>query len=108
MPGSPAFAWAAKSGGGGKVRSSWAKVSSAVVLLLSLAIASPPSRSGCPSMRLDRAGRPLVERLQMGAVMVRQGQQPAEAVQVPVVRVRGGRVGVGLGGELGPEATQGA
>src|SRR5512132_1348061 len=42
MPGSLAFALAAKSGGGGNLRSSWAKVSSAVVLLVSLAIASTP------------------------------------------------------------------
>src|SRR5688572_15160645 len=105
MPGSLALAWAANSGGGGKVRSSRANVSSAVVLLVPLAIASPPSRSGCPSMRLDRAGRPFIERPQVGGVVVRQGQKPAEAVQVPVIRVTGRRVGVRLRGELGAEAA---
>src|SRR5688572_9382052 len=103
MPGSLALARATNPGGGGKVRSSWANVSSAVVLLGPPAIASPPSRSGCPSMRLDRAGRPLVERPQVGAVMVRQGQEPAETVEVPVVGMPGGRVRVGLRRELGAE-----
>jgi hypothetical protein len=57
-------------------------------------------------MRLDRAGRPLVERPQMGGVMVRKGQQPAETVEVAVIRVAGRRAGVGRGGELGLEPAQ--
>src|SRR5713101_3378391 len=107
MPGSLAFALAAKSGGGGKVRSSWAKVSSAVVLLVPLAIAHPPSLSGSASMRLDRGGRPLVEGPQVGDVMDRQRQQPAEAIEVPVVRMAGCRPGVRLRRELRPQPAHG-
>jgi hypothetical protein len=39
--------------------------------------------------------------------MVRQGQEPAEAVEVPVIGVAGGRARVGLRGELGPKPAQG-
>src|SRR5712691_6032231 len=108
MPGSSAFALAAKSEGGGKVRSSRANVSSAVVLLVPPAIASPPSRSGCPSMRLDRGSRPSVERPQVRDVVVRQCQQPAETIEVPVVGVAGRRAGIGLRRELGTQPTEGS
>lgn len=58
-------------------------------------------------MRLDRAGRPRIQCPQVGGVVVREGQQPAEAVEVPVIRMPGGHVGVRLRGELGPEPSQG-
>ena len=59
-------------------------------------------------MRLDRAGRPFSERPQVGGVVARQGQEPAEAVEVPVVRMAGGRARVRLRRELGPEPPKGA
>ena len=58
-------------------------------------------------MRLDRAGRPLVERPQMGDIVVREGQEPAETVEVAVVGVTGGRAGIGFGRELGPQPALG-
>ena len=58
-------------------------------------------------MRLDRAGRPFVERTQVSGVMVRQGQEPAETVEVPVVGMTGGRVGVRRRRKLSAEPALG-
>src|SRR5438093_11532022 len=58
-------------------------------------------------MRLDRRDRPLVERPQVGVVMVRQREEPAEAIELPVIGVPGRRAGIRLGRELGSQPAQG-
>jgi len=57
-------------------------------------------------MRLDRRDRPFVERPQVGEVMVRQRQEPPEAVEVSVVGVASGGAGVRLDRELDAEPPQ--
>jgi len=50
----------------------------------------------------------LVKRPEMGDVVVREGQEPPEAVEVPVVRMAGGRTGVRFSRKLGAEPAQSA
>src|ERR1700716_491616 len=96
MPGSFAFACAAKPFGGGKVRSSRAKVSSAVDDLASVAKRWPPLESARPAP---------VERLEMCSVVLWQHEEPTKTIQIAVVRVPRGGLRVGLGWELGDETS---
>src|SRR2546422_6925917 len=95
MPGSLAFAFAANSFGGGKVRSSRAKVSSAVDDLVSVA----------KRASLEGARPASVERLEMCSVVLWQHEEPTKTIQIAVVRMPGGRLCVRLGRELGNEAS---
>src|SRR5438093_10807852 len=94
MAGSLAFACAANFLGGGNVRSSRAKVSSAVDDLVSVA-----------KSRLLKGARPApVERLEMCSVVLWQHEEPTKTIQIAVVGVSRRRLRVGLGRELGDEA----
>src|SRR5881409_3671551 len=91
MAGSLAFACAANFLGGGNVRSSRAKVSSAVDDLVSVA-----------KGRLLKGARPgLVERLEMCSVVLWQHEEPTKTIQIAVVGVPRRRLRVGLARELG-------
>src|SRR2546430_13148805 len=68
-PGSFTFACAANAGGGGKLRSSWAKVSSAVPV--SVAMRSPPASYEAVEYVLQRALCASFERGEVGGVVVR-------------------------------------
>src|ERR1700716_321778 len=98
MPGSFAFACAAKPFGGGKVRSSRAKVSSAVDDLASVAKRWPPLEGARPAP---------VERLEMCSVVLWQHEEPTKTIQIAVIRMPGGRLHVGLGRELSDETGGG-
>src|SRR6266849_8861872 len=94
MAGSLAFAWAANSFGGGNVRSSRAKVSSAVDDLVSVAKSGPP---------LERARPASVERLEMCSVVLWQHEEPTKTIQIAVVGMPRRGVQVRLGRELRDE-----
>src|SRR5467141_1429582 len=94
MAGSLAFACAAKPFGGGNVRSSRAKVSSAVDDLASVAKGWPPLEGARPAP---------VERLEMCSVVLWQHEEPTKTIQIAVVRMPRGRPRVRLGGKLGHE-----
>src|SRR5438046_6999045 len=94
MDGSLTFACAANALGGGKVRSSRAKVSRAVAYFAPVAILRPPLEGARPAM---------VERFEMSLVVIRQHEEPAETIQIAVVRVARGPRHVRLGGELGDQ-----
>src|SRR5204863_8366542 len=96
MPGSFALACAANSFGGGNVRSSRAKVSSAVEDLACVAKKWPPLESARPAP---------VERLEMCSVVLWQHEEPTKTIQIAVVRVPSGGLRVGLGRELGDETS---
>src|SRR5713101_6549754 len=91
MAGSLAFAWAANSFGGGNVRSSRAKVSSAVDDLVSVAKSGPP---------LERARPAPVERLEMCSVVFWQHEEPTKTIQIAVVGMPRRGFQVRLGREL--------
>src|SRR5947207_6696360 len=96
MPGSFALACAANSFGGGNVRPSRAKVSSAVEDLACVAKRWPP---------LERARPAPVERLEMCSVVLWQHEEPTKTIQIAVVRMPSGGLRVGLGRELGDETS---
>src|SRR5204863_8942717 len=98
MPGSFALACAANSFGGGNVRSSRAKVSSAVEDLACVAKKWPPLEGARPAP---------VERLEMCSVVLWQHEEPTKTIQIAVVRVARGGLRVGLGGELGNQTGGG-
>src|SRR2546428_4687126 len=90
MAGSLAFACAANFLGGGNVRSSRAKVSSAVDDLVSVA-----------KSRLLKGARPApVERLEMCSIVLWQHEQPTKTIQIAVVRMPRRGFQVRLGREL--------
>src|SRR5438128_4819067 len=85
-------AWA-----GGKRRSSCEKVSIAAVVSVDMPTSSP----GCgASMRLKSAAGASLDGREVGVVVVVQGQEPAECVQITVVRMPGGGAHVRRGWEL--------
>src|SRR5467141_2231642 len=96
MAGSLAFACAAKPFGGGNVRSSRAKVSSAVDDLASVAKGWPPLQGARPTP---------VERLEMCSVVLWQHEEPTKTIQIAVVRVPRRGLRVGLGRKLGDETS---
>src|SRR3989442_13225548 len=91
MAGSFAFAWAANFLGGGNVRSSRAKVSSAVDDLVSVAKSGPPLKGARPAS---------VERLEMCSIVLWQHEQPTKTIQIAVVRMPRRGFQVRLGREL--------
>src|SRR6266568_5545447 len=99
MAGSLAFAWAANPFGGGNLRSSRAKVSSAVDDLVSVAKSGPPLESARPAS---------VERLEMCSVVLWQHEEPTKTIQIAVVGMLRRGFQVGLGRELRDEPLRGS